>query len=803
MGYDFERLRQVRFTPEQALPQALRAPRLLNYRQFNVWLDPETSELLGHGRPETQVTLVTPVQAGGETVAVLNLDRFGSAQAFGSGSLRAAAAFATQVGLLLQRRRLEDELERRRHHDAHLNALLVTLETLHDPHEIITRALETLLALTRYPSVSYYRLETAALHLEAALQREGGAAPQEFASRIAGNLRELLAAGQPIIVPDAVALTEQDLRPELRPLVMRSMAAVPVRSGSAPHGLLVASSPHEALAPDTLELKLLEYLAGRLGNALERVRVQQNLERRVRRLSMISEVGELMRPLFDVQSIYQAITDCARQAAQASNASVLLYQPQDDTLQVMYCAGRDAAHLQGVRLRRNEGLSWLALESGQSFFAHNAALEPRVVNLGEVSEHGANFLAVPLTDVDGRPIGVLAVDTEASDHQFSQEDQALLEALAHAAGAKIHRLSMLDRSRLEARAYRALAEFGAAIEAESDPDLLTELGLGRLRELLGFEMAAEYDVLSGTATLRRCWGDYPQAMQNVREIHTHDNGAIATVLGSGEIMYIAHYDGWNGAHPIFRELGLRSGLFLPLIRQGRVIRICMLGSYHGEVHLEEVHLTIARSFMRRLEHTLERNEVLRELRAAREAALRVLGLALEYRDYETQGHTDRVVALCGRFGTALGLGEESQGALKWGAYLHDIGKLAIPDRVLFKPGALTAEEQELMRRHAQIGWEMCQDIPFLPDMTRDIVRWHHERWDGSGYPDGLSGEGIPLVARIFSLVDVYDALTSERPYKPPWSAHQSLNYIEAQSGIQFDPELSRQFVQLLRAEELL
>ncbi len=172
---------------------------------------------------------------------------------------------------------------------------------------------------------------------------------------------------------------------------------------------------------------------------------------------------------------------------------------------------------------------------------------------------------------------------------------------------------------------------------------------------------------------------------------------------------------------------------------------------------------------------------------SREQALLIVGLTLEYRDYETKGHTERVTNAAVRVGQALGLEKRLLSDLRWGSYLHDAGKIAISDNVLLKPEKLTNDEFALIKRHVLIGEEMLKNLSFLPRTVLEIVRHHHERWDGSGYPDGLRGADIPLLARIFSVVDVYDALTSERPYKTAWSHEQAITEIVQQSGKQFDP----------------
>ncbi|MGB9897202.1 HD domain-containing phosphohydrolase, partial [Thermanaerothrix sp.] len=188
-----------------------------------------------------------------------------------------------------------------------------------------------------------------------------------------------------------------------------------------------------------------------------------------------------------------------------------------------------------------------------------------------------------------------------------------------------------------------------------------------------------------------------------------------------------------------------------------------------------------------------------ELKAAIEATLLGWSRALELRDRETQGHSERVVRLSLALGRRLGLQGQALDDLRYGALLHDIGKIGIPDSILLKPGPLTPEEWAIMRQHPQIAYDLLKDIPFLRRAV-EILYAHHERWDGSGYPRGLKGEEIPLGARIFAVVDVWDALTSERPYRPAWPPQQARAYLQEQAGVLFDPQVVAVFLSLLDEE---
>jgi len=181
-----------------------------------------------------------------------------------------------------------------------------------------------------------------------------------------------------------------------------------------------------------------------------------------------------------------------------------------------------------------------------------------------------------------------------------------------------------------------------------------------------------------------------------------------------------------------------------------------------------------------------------ELQRSYMATVRALSNAVEARDAYTGKHAERVAAYGIEIAQALGLPLADAPEIEFGFLLHDIGKVAIPDAILYKPGALTDEERALMARHPVIGAAIVSGIDFLGEAAR-VVRSHHERWDGRGYPDGLAGEEIPLAARVFAVADVLDALTTDRPYRPASPLGRARTMIVAESGKQFDPRVVEAF----------
>ena len=259
-----------------------------------------------------------------------------------------------------------------------------------------------------------------------------------------------------------------------------------------------------------------------------------------------------------------------------------------------------------------------------------------------------------------------------------------------------------------------------------------------------------------------------------------------------------------GRSPLFQVEGFVAYYGVPLIAKGRVLGV--LEMFHRSklqpdadwlsflnMIAGQAAIAIDSAIMFR---ELQRSNI--ELSLAYDATIEGLTRALDLRDRETEEHTRRVSDTAVKLAVHLGVGETDLIHIRRGAILHDIGKVAIPDRILFKPGPLADDEWNIMRRHPGIAVDLLSSISYLAQAL-EIPHWHHEKWDGSGYPDHLCGEAIPFSARLFALVDVYDALTSNRPYRTAWSKKETLQYIESQAGSHFDPNIVPKFVSYMNS----
>lgn len=210
-----------------------------------------------------------------------------------------------------------------------------------------------------------------------------------------------------------------------------------------------------------------------------------------------------------------------------------------------------------------------------------------------------------------------------------------------------------------------------------------------------------------------------------------------------------------------------------------------------------------RQTMTDLEYQLETLETANsELLETYDVTLEALSKALDLRDADTDDHSHRVSDLACRIAAYLGLSPKIIRSIKQGAMLHDVGKIGVPDAILRKPGALTEEERALMQNHPMWGYEMLKDIPFLSSVL-PLILYHHEKFDGSGYPEGLKGEKIPIEARIFAIVDAYDAMTSDRPYRSRMSMLDAFKELDRCAGTHFDPKLVKDFKKVMGYDTIL
>lgn len=290
------------------------------------------------------------------------------------------------------------------------------------------------------------------------------------------------------------------------------------------------------------------------------------------------------------------------------------------------------------------------------------------------------------------------------------------------------------------------------------------------------------------------------------ELIDRNSQLAINVLDEGRIEVICDIDSYFEVTArlasLIRKFGIFSLIAMPIIVNKRTVMVLVVG-FDAKREFTDADISLAATLAASLSQIFENAHLYQSLLSAHDtlskaydATIEGWAKILELHDLEAEGHARRVTEQTIKLAQAFGIGGEEIVHIRRGALLHDIGKLGIPDQIILKNGSLTEEEWEIMRKHPQFACEMLADIEYLKPAL-DIPYCHHEKWDGSGYPQGLSGEQIPLAARLFAVIDVWDALRSDRPYRKGWEDEKVYEYIKSLSGKQFDPNVVKAFLGMM------
>ncbi|MBI5054023.1 MAG: PAS domain S-box protein [Chloroflexi bacterium] len=454
----------------------------------------------------------------------------------------------------------------------------------------------------------------------------------------------------------------------------------------------------------------------------------------------------------------------------------------------------------GARLAPGQGVSALVIASGKPYLNNDVRNDPRFVPLDQLGEAHAVACA-PLITQD-HTIGALWIVRQSS---ITENELRLLVAIADIAANASHRTTLHEQTEQQLRRLTALHQIDNAISASLDLHIILNVLLNNSVALLGADAAdiLLYDPYTQTLSYAAGCGfrtrniEYSQVRLG--------QGQAGTAALERRVIALPDMDQADIAFKLAALLadeGFVSHFCAPLIAKGQIKGVievfhrARLDPPAGWLDFLETLATqaaIAIDNATLFDH-LQRSNL--ELKLAYDATIEGWSRALDLRDKETEGHTQRVAEMSVRLARSLGMRDEELIQVRRGALLHDIGKMGIPDRILLKGGSLTEQEWDIMRRHPTYAYELIAPIAFLR-AALDIPYCHHEKWDGSGYPRGLKGEQIPLAARIFAIVDVWDALRSDRPYRQGWSETKVREHIRANSGTHFDPQVVETFMRML------
>ncbi len=582
---------------------------------------------------------------------------------------------------------------------------------------------------------------------------------------------------------------------------LRSGILIPLQAQEDLLGILVVGSQQDRKFDERVS-RLIARIGHLLAIAVHDIQVMEENRASLVRERHLSEVARIIVSSLDQKEVLKRVVSQSVELVNADAGTLALVDPRGTQVQHQH-HHRLPEELRGRSISRGRGLAWDVIEN----------LEPRIIDdyqdypraLPVWKEAGLrSVVIVPLLDGD-QCIGILAGIRIETDIPFSRHDLDLMTTVGHQAVIAIQNARYYQDAERRLNSLLTFKAIDRSISSSLDLDVTLDIFLSEVVGKLDVDAANVYlaDNHLNTLNLRASRG------------FLFGNGTVTSFrFGEGYIGRVASERKMINVHqlqdaspPFLRQKLIQQEGFTcyhayPLVAKGSLKGV--LEFFHRTDHqpTNEWH-----SLMESLGHQaaiaidnaeLFRNLQLRnmELNLAYDTTLEGWAAALELRDVETEGHSRRVTDTTLQLSRAMGIASKKLPHIRRGALLHDIGKMGIPDRIIHKAGELNEDEWAIMRQHPVYAKKLLSSIDFLQPAL-PIPYSHHERWDGSGYPQGLAEEEIPFEARIFTVVDVWDALRSDRPYRQAWSAEKTLAYIREQAGKQFDPRVVDAFLEMI------
>jgi response regulator RpfG family c-di-GMP phosphodiesterase len=571
---------------------------------------------------------------------------------------------------------------------------------------------------------------------------------------------------------------------------------------------VMRAGANDYLMKDNLA-RLAEAVRRELGEAEHRrgLRLaEQRIREGVARAEALARVVGRLNARLDLEKVLATVCEEAIQVLGVSFATVYLY---DDERQLLYpaaLAGAPSEELRRLQPFPRAQYEEVAEKFGRTLVIPDVqALPPEQALVLDPTSTVRTLAFVSMLGMD-ELVGALAVVTVGEVRVFTEDDLNLLQNVADQAAQAIINARLYEQSRRRLRYSQALRNISLAITAVLDLRLILQILLEHAIGQLGVDavdvlllkrevQVLEYAVGKGFGTA---------ALRHTRlQVGEGQAGLAALERRIVSIPDLRLSDGLKGS-PMLPQERFVAYFAVPLIAKGEVKGV-MEVFHRAPLHPDREWLEFMEALGGQaaiaidnatLFDSLQRTHV--DLIQAYDSTIEGWSRALDLRDKETEGHTQRVTEMTQQLARGMDMSEIELVHVRRGALLHDIGKMGIPDNILFKPGPLTAEEWEIMRRHPVYAQDLLSPIAYLRPAL-DIPYCHHEKWDGSGYPRGLKGDQIPLSARLFAVVDVWDALRSDRPYRPAWPEERALDHIRSGSGTHFDPKAVGAFIETVRA----